>query len=88
MLAAYASRQNWHHLTVAASISASLWDNTLRSLLLTNGGLILWQQTWHRPDYVDVVSATRKCNGLRARSPVGARHYANHACDRKKKIHG
>ncbi|MDW6016217.1 murein transglycosylase [Vibrio plantisponsor] len=75
MLAAYASRQNWHHLTVTASISASLWDNLQLRFPVAHQWWFNFYGNKHGIDPIMLMSLARQESAMdsEARSPVGAR---------------
>jgi soluble lytic murein transglycosylase len=75
MLAYYAYNQNWHHLSVTASINAKLWgDITLRFPLAHQWWFNFYGKK-HHIDPVLLMSVARQESALdsEAKSPVGAR---------------
>ena len=75
MLAVYAANQHWYHLTVTASISASLWDNIeLRFPLAHQWWFNFWGNK-HNVDPITLMSVARQESALDAdaHSSVGAR---------------
>lgn len=62
MLAAYAADSGWYQMTIAATISASLWDNNqLRFPVVHQNLLPCMVEKWCRSDHINVFSQTRKC---------------------------
>ncbi|MGF1722255.1 murein transglycosylase [Vibrio kyushuensis] len=75
MLAAYASIQRWHHLSVTASISAKMWDNTSIRFPIAHQQWFNLYANKHDIDPITLMSLARQESALdsEARSPVGAR---------------
>ncbi|NAW70236.1 transglycosylase SLT domain-containing protein [Vibrio sp. V27_P1S3P104] len=75
MLAVYAATHGWHHLTVKASISASLWDNTQLRFPLAHQWWFNFYGKKHGISPVTLMSLARQESAMdvEARSPVGAR---------------
>ncbi|WP_165310422.1 transglycosylase SLT domain-containing protein [Vibrio ziniensis] len=75
MLAAYASSQHWHHLTVTASISASLWDNLQLRFPVAHQWWFNFYGNKHGIDPIMLMSLARQESAMdsEAQSPVGAR---------------
>ncbi|MDE1323639.1 murein transglycosylase [Vibrio aestuarianus] len=75
MLAAYAASQNWHHLTVTASIAAKMWDNTQLRFPLAHQWWFNFYGQKHGIDPIMLMSLARQESGMdvEAQSPVGAR---------------
>lgn len=75
MLAAYASTQKWHHLSVTASISAKMWDNTSIRFPIAHQQWFNLYADKHNIDPITLMSLARQESALdsEARSPVGAR---------------
>ncbi|MGC9404063.1 murein transglycosylase [Vibrio genomosp. F10 str. 9ZC157] len=75
MLAAYASTQRWHHLSVAASISAKMWDNTSLRFPIAHMWWFNFYGEKHNIDPITLMSLARQESALdsEAQSPVGAR---------------
>ena len=75
MLAAYASRQGWNHLTVTASISAKMWDNLELRFPVAHKWWFNFYAEKHDIDPVTLMSLARQESALdsEAQSPVGAR---------------
>ncbi len=75
MLAAYASDQHWHHLTVTASISARMWDNIQLRFPLAHQWWFNFYGNKHGIDPIMLMSLARQESAMdsEARSPVGAR---------------
>ncbi|MGY5744728.1 transglycosylase SLT domain-containing protein, partial [Vibrio cincinnatiensis] len=75
MLAVYAATQRWHHLTVQASISANLWDNTQLRFPLAHQWWFNFYGKKHGIHPVTLMSLARQESAMdvEARSSVGAR---------------
>ena len=75
MLAAYASYKRWHHLTVAASIEAKMWDNVKIRFPIAHRWWFNFYGEKHSIDPITLMSLARQESGMdvEARSPVGAR---------------
>ncbi|MCW8335203.1 murein transglycosylase [Vibrio paucivorans] len=75
MLAAYAADRGWHHLTVTASISAKLWDNTQLRFPIAHQWWFNFYGEKHDIDPITLMSLARQESAMdiEARSPVGAR---------------
>lgn len=75
MLAVYAATQRWYHLTVKASISANLWDNTQLRFPLAHQWWFNFYGKKHGIDPITLMSLARQESAMdvEARSPVGAR---------------
>ncbi|MEZ8825153.1 murein transglycosylase [Vibrio amylolyticus] len=75
MLAAYASTRKWHHLSVTASISAKMWDNTSIRFPIAHQHWFNLYADKHDIDPITLMSLARQESALdsEARSPVGAR---------------
>ncbi|NOH83444.1 murein transglycosylase [Vibrio sp. 03-59-1] len=75
MLAAYAAVQGWHHLTVTATISARMWDNTHLRFPIAHRWWFNFYGEKHDINPITLMSLARQESALdiEARSPVGAR---------------
>lgn len=75
MLAAFAASQDWHHLTVQATIAANLWDNSELRFPLAHVHLFNLYGEQHGIDSVTLMALARQESAMdiEARSPVGAR---------------
>lgn len=75
MLAVYAAVQRWHHLTVQASISARLWNNTRLRFPLAHQWWFNFHGEKQGINPVTLMSLARQESAMdvEARSPVGAR---------------
>lgn len=75
MLAVYAATQHWYHLTVRATISANLWDNTQLRFPLAHQWWFNFYGDKHGIDPITLMSLARQESAMdiEARSPVGAR---------------
>lgn len=75
MLAAYAAAQGWHHLTVTATISARMWDNTQLRFPIAHRWWFNFYGEKHGISPITLMSLARQESALdiEARSPVGAR---------------
>lgn len=75
MLAAYASFKGWHHLTVAASIKAKMWDNLQIRFPVAHRWWFNFYADKHSIDPITLMSLARQESAMdiEAKSPVGAR---------------
>ncbi len=75
MLAAYASIKHWYHLTVTASISASMWDNIQLRFPVAHQWWFNFYGDKHGIDPIMLMSLARQESAMdsEAKSPVGAR---------------
>lgn len=75
MLAVYAANRNWHHLTVAASIAAKMWNNILLRFPVAHQWWFNFYGEKHGINPITLMSLARQESALdsEARSPVGAR---------------
>lgn len=74
-LAVYAAEQGWHHLTVAATIEAKMWDDTALRFPVAHRWWFNFYGDKHKVDPITLMSVARQESALdaQARSPVGAR---------------
>ncbi len=74
-LAHYASKQNWHHLTVKASIEAKVWDEIYLRFPVAHSWWFNFYGDKYEVDPLTLISLARQESGLdsAAKSPVGAR---------------
>ncbi|WP_413285129.1 murein transglycosylase [Vibrio sp. MA40-2] len=74
-LAVYAANNNWHHLSVKATIAAKMWDNTELRFPLAHQWWFNFYAKKHNIDPITLMSIARQESALdvQARSPVGAR---------------
>ncbi|CAH0527035.1 murein transglycosylase [Vibrio hippocampi] len=74
-LAAYAANQNWHHLTVVATISAKMWDNLGLRFPVAHKWWFDFYAKRLELDPTLLMSLARQESAMdvEARSPVGAR---------------
>lgn len=75
MLAAFASFKGWHHLTVAASIKAQMWDNLQIRFPVAHRWWFDFYADKHSIDPITLMSLARQESAMdiEAKSPVGAR---------------
>lgn len=75
MLAAYAGKKRWHHLTVVATISAKMWDNMSLRFPQAHAWWFNFYGQKLGLDKVLLMSLARQESAMdvEARSPVGAR---------------
>nr|WP_207890634.1 murein transglycosylase [Vibrio sinensis] len=75
MLAAYASSQRWHNLTVTATIKAKMWDNLSLRFPMAHRWWFNFYGEKHDIDPVTLMSLARQESAMdvEAMSPVGAR---------------
>lgn len=75
MLAAYAADSGWYQMTIAATISASLWDNNQLRFPVVHQNLFTLHGRKNGVDPITLMSLARQESALNpdAQSPVGAR---------------